>query len=359
MKVLFSRLFVGFLFISTIAFAGGLDRDWKKYPAVVEVDTRAEVFAIGDAHSDYVRLSRLLVTAGLIDRVAEKPGDLNWRAGKAVLVVTGDMIDKGPQAVDLLRLLGSLQVAALSKGGRVIVLAGNHEAEFLADPTAPKGKEFAAQLKAKGLSPREVASCKGDIGQFLCTLPFAARVNEWFFSHGGNSGGRTLAQLNADLQAGVNKDGFATPQLIGDNSILEARLNGKGPGGNPWIDAELPRHGEKEVLESNAAALGVRHLVQGHVPSQVKFSDGIVREPGEMFQRFGLLFLIDTGMSEGVDNSKGAVLHITRDHAVAICPDGKSTPLWNAKQNPDIGRAEPCRELQNRALSQARSKVQD
>jgi hypothetical protein len=79
----------------------------------------------------------------------------------------------------------------------VVVLAGNHEAEFLAVPTASKGKEFAAQLKAVGIRPSDVASWRSDIGEFLCSLPFAARVNEWFFSHAGNSGGRSIAQLAA------------------------------------------------------------------------------------------------------------------------------------------------------------------
>ncbi len=345
MRYSFSRLLIGVLSAATIASAGAhVDRDWLKYPAVVQLDTKAEIFAIGDAHSDYVRLSRVIAGAGLIAGVPETPEAVEWRGRDAVLVVTGDMIDKGPRSIDVLRLLRSLQSAAKSKGGRVIVLAGNHEAEFLADPSAPKGKEFAAQLKANGLSPKEVASCKTDVGQFLCSLPFAARVNDWFFSHGGNTGGRSMVQLHADLEKGVKKDGFGTRQLVGDDSILEARLNGKGPGGQPWIDAKLPGVSEKQLLESNAVALGVKHFVQGHVPSQVWFTDGTVREPGEMFQRFGLLFLIDTGMSEEVDYSRGAVLHIASGSATAICPGGKRTVLWTAAQDSDMGRAAPCRE---------------
>ena len=78
------------------------------------------------------------------------------------------------------------------------------------------------------------------------------------------------------------------------------------------------------------------------MPSQVKFADGIVREPGEMFQRFGLLFLIDTGMSEGVANSRGAVLRITAQDATAICPDGRRTLLWDAANDQSVGRAAPC-----------------
>lgn len=325
------------------AFAGpAIDRDWGKNPAVVQLDITSDIFAIGDAHSDYARLAAVMNAAGLIAGVPKKPQDVKWSAGSAVLVVTGDMIDKGPRTIDVLSLLNSLQASAVSKGGRVIVLAGNHEAEFLADPAAPKGESFAAQLKMRGIRPSDVASCKTGIGEFLCALPFAARVNDWFFSHAGNSGGRSLARLADDLQQGVMKDGFATKQLIGGNSVLESRLNGKD-GGRPWIDARLPDQTEKQLLTANAAALGVKHIVEGHVPSQVKFADGTVREPGEMFQIFGMLFLIDTGMSEAVDDSRGAVLHITSKDATAICPDGKRTLLWDAKNEPNLGRAAPCR----------------
>jgi hypothetical protein len=217
------------------AIASSAARDWVKNPAVVQLDTDAEVFAIGDAHSDYMRLASAMKAAGLIAEVEKKPTEVQWSGGKAVLVVTGDMIDKGPRAIDVLRLLHLLRASAALKGGRVIVLAGNHEAEFLADPAAPKGKQFAAELAAIGVRPSDVAECKGDIGDFLCSLPFAARVNQWFFAHAGNTGGRSLGQLDADLQHGVAKDGFATAQLLGDDSVLEARLNGKG-GGRPWID---------------------------------------------------------------------------------------------------------------------------
>ena len=321
----------------------GAPRDWAKYPAVTQIASAEEVFAIGDAHSDFKRLARAMVAARIIEAQPAKPEDAHWRAGHAVLVTTGDMIDKGPRALDVLRLLSLLRIEARRAGGDVVILAGNHEAEFLADPAAPKGREFARQLKAANIDLAEVGACKGEIGEFLCSLSFAARVSDWFFSHGGNAGGRTVEQLTADLQGGVEHDGFGTKHLIGDDSILESRLNGEGR--KPWIDAGMPDRGERDLLADYARALGVSHLVEGHVPSEVVFADGVKRNRGEMFQRFGLLFLIDTGMSEGVDDSGGAVLHITYqggEKATAICPDGKSTLLWDSVSKPDIGRAAAC-----------------
>jgi hypothetical protein len=318
-------------------------RDWTQFPAVVQIRSAPEIFAIGDAHSDFKRLGRAMAAAGIIERPVESPGDAKWSAGRAVLVTTGDMIDKGPRALDVIRLLRSVREDARQAGGDVIILAGNHEAEFLADPDAPKGREFAGQLKKEHIKPADVAACKGEFGEFFCSLAFAARIDDWFFSHGGNSGGRKIEDLAVDLETSVAHDGFATKQLIGDDSILESRLNGNER--TPWIDADLPGRGEKELLADYAAALGVSHIVEGHVPSEVRFADGVVRNQGEMFQRFGLLFLIDTGMSEQVDYSGGAVLRITfegGEQATAICPDGRKTLLWDSRHNQDAGRAPAC-----------------
>jgi hypothetical protein len=319
---------------------GATARDWKTNPAVVQIDHATEIFAIGDAHSDFKRLARVMAAAGIIEATVENPADAKWHAGRAVLVTTGDMIDKGPRALDVLRLLRHVREEARHAGGEVVILAGNHEVEFLADPAAPKGKDFADQLKAAKINPADVGACKGEFGEFLCSIAFAARVGDWFFSHGGNSAGRTVEQLRADLQSDVDHNGYSAKQLVGDDSILESRLNGEGR--TVWIDVGLPAKGEKELLGEYTKALGVAHIVEGHVPSPVKFHDGVKRESGEMFQRYGLLFLIDTGMSEGVDNSGGAVLHIAGERAEAICPDGTRTLLWDSATKQDTGRAKAC-----------------
>jgi hypothetical protein len=49
-------------------------------------------------------------------------------------------------------------------------------------------------------------------------------------------------------------------------------------------------------------------------------------------------------MSEGVDDSDGAVLHITGNgqKAIAVCPDGKQTALWDLQSGPDIGGSPAC-----------------
>ena len=191
----------------------------------------------------------------------------------------------------------------------------------------------------------DVRSCNGEVGQFLCSMPFAARVNGWFFSHAANTDGRTLPQLIADLQGAVDQDGFGTKQLIGENSLLEARIGPAGPGAKSWFDVETPAKNSEQLLSRYAAALGVAHFVEGHHHGAVSFDDGAQRQAGEMFQRYGLLFLIDTGMSRDVGDSTGAILHIRTGNlqeATAICADGKRTAIWDDRRRPRIGKADVC-----------------
>ncbi len=344
------KLRFGYALACLIVVAGAapkIVRDWQKHPAIVEFDAPGDVWAIGDVHGDYARLIDLLRGARLIAGMPETPDGVVWIGGHATLVMTGDMVDKGPRCLDVLRLARALEIASEANGGRAIILAGNHEAEFLADPLAPKSADFAKDLRSAGLEPAQTAACAGEIGEFLCGLPFGARVNDWFFSHGGNSGGRTLAQLKLDLQAGVDAEGFATEQLIGPDSLLEARLNISGKKAERmWTDAGLPQRGPKQLLEDYARALGVRHIVEGHQPSDLKFSDGISRDAGEMFQRDGLLFLIDTGLSRDVGYSSGALLHIHRNgahtQATGVCADGQTTKLWQDGLKASATRVAPC-----------------
>jgi hypothetical protein len=302
--------------------AAPVPRDWGSHPAIVEIDTAAPVFSVGDVHGDYRRLVRLLQAANLIGPRA------HWTGGKSVLVFTGDMIDKGPRPVDVLRLIQTLAEEATHDGGRVVALMGNHEAEFLASPDPEKAADFLADLKRRGLAADA-------FNEFLAGLPFGARVNDWFFCHAGNTGGRTLAKLKLDIETGVGRDGFASLQLMAPDSLLEARLEGS----KTWFASG----DEKQLLASYARALGVAHIVEGHQHNEVTFAGGVERHTGEMFQRYGILFLTDVGMSEGVGDSQGAILRIRSASADAICPDGRVTHLWDRQQDQDVGRAAVCR----------------
>lgn len=297
-------------------------RDWTRAPAIVELEAEGDVLAVGDVHGDDERLFALLSGAGVAAGTADSP---RWKAGKAVLVFTGDLIDKHPRGLEAIRLIRALETQAREAGGRVVVLAGNHEAEFLADPLAKKSATFRSELEGAGLGVDDVASGRHELGAWLRERPFGARVGDWFFCHAGNTHSRTIPELEAAIRADVDAHGFGAQELVGETSLLEARLK-------PSVWWEAAGESPEATLDRLLGKLGVKHLAFGHQPGAVRFADGTKRSKGEMFGRSGKVFLLDCGMSRGVDDSRGALLRAHRTgtgtEVQAVSPDGSARVLW-------------------------------
>ena len=306
----------------------GCARDWAQYPAVAELDGVSELWVTSDVHGDYATITQLFAGAGVISGVPAAPAQVTWNAGHAVLVIVGDLIDKGPDAPDVVRLLIAMQSAAVAAGGNVVVTMGNHEAEFLADPTNSKADStdgLDPELTSIGYTPADTAAGDNDIGKFIRDMPIAARVDDWFFVHAGKTDGKSIAELTSDLQAGIDSGGFGGAVLSDPNSLLEYKLSS----GN-WWDAT----GDATTLLTQwTTALGVKHLVMGHQPGAVTFADNSKRAQDAMFQKYSaMLFLVDTGMSSGVDNTGGALLHVTNAGGASeayeeVLPSGKVKSL--------------------------------
>jgi serine/threonine protein phosphatase 1 len=157
------------------------------------------VWAASDWHGQLRAADRLLLAAGLTD------GADRWTAPPATaLVVTGDVVDRGPDSVGLVRRLTSLRAQAEVAGGRVALLWGNHEAQVLGglggDPRIFRalmafggGATFlSAGLRPEeweGRSPTEIAArvdqLVPDLVPALWTFAPYARWEDVLFVHGG------------------------------------------------------------------------------------------------------------------------------------------------------------------------------
>jgi Calcineurin-like phosphoesterase len=358
-------------------------RDWPS-PTIVEIDKPSgDIFAVSDPHGHYHRLVRVLRKAGLLDfkPSPSSPGISTyvWTGGNAVLVVVGDLIDnkylidnKPTGSLEIILLLRLLQTEAAGQGGQVIVTMGNHEAEFLADWNGDKTSEFrdeltamATKMKIEVLKPDRVANCEGDLGKWLCRLPVAARVGEWFFAHAGYTKNRNIPTINSDIANDFKDNGFKAKQLVAKQSILEAGLDETGPSNLAWVFNGKRSTNPEDTLKQFTKTLGVAHIVQGHKPGKVDFKHGLERSRGELFQAYGLLFLIDSDMSTGPDDrnddTPGAALRIHRridtaatsttpqpycylitTQAIAIKKDGSQKTLWEGRVS-QTADGQPCK----------------
>jgi hypothetical protein len=317
------------------------NRDFSENPTILELDPpKRDLYTVTDNHGHYPEAIKNLLAAGLIKRKPSSPSKVEWAGGDATLIVTGDMIDKdlhvtgegadGPTfSTDVIDLYRTLQQEAAAKGGKVIVIHGNHEGEFLADPEnrfsmrnaeAKLGEGFAQELIDEGGKQRPQQVADGvdpqGRGQWLRNLPTGVKVRGLgFWGHGGDTRGMTTEKLSKTYERALEKDGYSARAFMGKNSILEAEAwYGTGP--------------TNDTAKQYAAALGVPAIFFGHNPHKFDTWTGKKIIPqgkhGMIATDDGVLFGMDAGMADG---RPGRVLHLQYNEK-----SGKWTP-WSIKGN--------------------------
>ena len=110
------------------------------------------VVAVGDIHGAIAEFKSILKTTGLADDSGR------WSGGKAVLMQTGDYMDRGAGTRAVLDLLMALERQAKDAGGRVFAVLGNHEVMNLIGDTRDATPEiFATFADAQSESRRQAA----------------------------------------------------------------------------------------------------------------------------------------------------------------------------------------------------------
>jgi hypothetical protein len=301
-------------------------------PSLASPASQGRIVAIGDLHGDYQAWVAIARAAGLID------GNGHWAAGKTTFVQLGDILDREPDSLKIVRNLQQLQKEAPRRGGKVIVVLGNHEAmnllgdfryttpgEFAAfagpDSAAIRDRvydqnraaiEKAAQLSSPALTPQQIRdawmaqhplgwvehklawSPSGELGKWAARNPAVVKINGTLFVHGGLSA--EFSKLSIDE---INRR-VQTAMAIGDGGPATILYDPLGPlwyRGLVMTDTDAEEVRAKEVpvphltsdqeLDAVLAAYGAQRLVIGHTPDLkgIEFLDG------------GRLARIDTGNS--------------------------------------------------------------
>jgi len=226
------------------------------------------VVAVGDIHGAFSEFIALLQATGLTGR------ELQWIGGDTHLVSLGDILDRGTESRKVMDLLIRLQQEAPTQGGRVHVLAGNHEimnlmgdfryiskgeyaafsreepadkreqafAEFLTTHSEPIAQSFfrggvlnaerdtGAKKLFDKLFPsgyfghRRAFSSKGLYGNWLQSRPAIIVINQTAYTHGGLpeiTATASLDQLNRQFQANIRRYLLLWNELIDANILPE------------------------------------------------------------------------------------------------------------------------------------------
>ncbi|NUR44737.1 MAG: metallophosphatase [Sphingomonas sp.] len=291
------------------------------------------IVAVGDLHGDYSAWQDIARGAGLIDAKG------HWAGGKTTLVQLGDITDRGPDSLKIVRSLQQLQKEARRKGGQVIVVLGNHEAmnligdnryttpgEYAAFANggsaalrdrlyeANKAKlEAAAKAANPAATPEQVRAAwmaehplgwvehtiawspTGELGKWATSNPAIVKIGGTLFVHGGISAEYAKQPMDA-----VNKR-VATAMAAADDSDASILTDPLGPlwyRGLVGPDSEaqaaraaakppLPAMTQEQELAAVLSAYGAERLVIAHTPSLA----------GIQITNGGRLARIDTGIS--------------------------------------------------------------
>lgn len=298
-------------------------------PALAQAPAR--IVAVGDLHGDFAAWTAIARDARLIDAKGR------WIGGATTLVQLGDVTDRGPDSLKIIRSLQQLQREAPKSGGRVVVLLGNHEAmNVTGDLRYVAAGEYAAfangrsaaarqryydrnksrlEAEAKAADPsvtsaavrdaflkstplgwvehREAWSPTGGLGRWASGNPAIVKIGSTLFVHGGIS--EETARLPLDE---VNRR-FAAAIRAGDASKESILYDPLGPlwyrgliiadpdAAAARAAAKHPVPGRRDEIAKVLSAYGAKRMVVGHTPS----IRGIAITEG------GWLARVDTGNS--------------------------------------------------------------
>ncbi len=287
------------------------------------------IVAVGDLHGDYAAWLDIARAAGIVG------ANGHWAAGRTTLVQLGDIVDREPDSLQIIRSLQQLQAEAPRTGGKVVVVLGNHEAMNLlgddryttpgeyaafADDRSPARREqlyIALRPKLEAANPkarpsevrdawmaehplgwvehRQAWSPSGELGRWATSNPAVVKIDGTLFVHGGLSAEYaklSLDEINRRIAAAMAKadDGPSTilydplgplwyRGLVMRDADAEALRLKELPPAKPFsVDQEL---------DAVLSAYGAQRIVIGHTPDL----------KGIEFLGSGRLARIDTGIS--------------------------------------------------------------
>jgi hypothetical protein len=321
------------------------------------------IVAIGDLHGDHDAWRAIARAAGLVDAKGR------WSGGNATLVQMGDVVDRGPDSLKIIRDLQKLEKEAPKRGGHVMVLVGNHEAmmmtgdlryvhpgEFAAfadrDSKARRERVYEAnkavieaayrarmpQLKSEAIKAEWLKTMplgkieyqlawqpEGELGKWAIANPAMVKLGDSLFVHGGVSSafaGVSVEDINRQSAAALKAQDKSVAAIINhpQGPLWYRGLITRGDGDEATLapippGSTVPLTIDQEI-DLALTNYGVKRLVVAHTPNP----PGIISGDG------GKLWRIDSGISRAY-GGKLSYLEIVGDR---VTPHNVERPAGKA-----------------------------
>lgn len=142
------------------------------------------IIALGDIHADYDALIYSLRKVKLINK------RLDWKGGDTILIQIGDIVDgrcrignwRGDNDLKVINFLSHLRKQADKKGGKIIILMGNHEIMNYNGNFTYSGDNG---IKSLGGEKKRLEYFRNQFKDFMLQSYVAVKFGDWVFCHAG------------------------------------------------------------------------------------------------------------------------------------------------------------------------------
>jgi hypothetical protein len=228
----------------------------------------SRTFVISDVHGHLTDLRANLLQAGLLD------GGDRWIGGDATLWMLGDLVDRGPDGIGVIRFMRSLQQQAPEQ---VHVLLGNHESLMLGERLF-SGTRFSEVWLINGGLRSDQQGLTDDDVSWLRGLPAMAIAGDHLLMHSditdylswGSSVeevNRTVSGILAGDDAQAHFDLFAA---------LTSRYDFAGQDGAEVARRMLSRLGGERIVHGHSIIGTLLDIPSDQIKEPLKYADGLV-----------------------------------------------------------------------------------
>jgi hypothetical protein len=225
-------------------------------------------FVVSDVHGHLEDLRDVLTQADLLD------ADDGWTGGDAELWVLGDMVDRGPDGIGVIRFLRSLSERA---PGRVHVLLGNHESLMLGEKLFPETR-FTEVWQLNGGHRSDQEALTDEETAWLRALPAMARVGDFLLMHSDTTGyltwGSSVEEVNATLGAILAGDDAQAHFDV--FAALTDRYDFSGEAGPEVARRMLSTYGGDCIVHGHSIIGSLTDVPSSQVDEPLVYADGLV-----------------------------------------------------------------------------------
>jgi hypothetical protein len=229
---------------------------------------RMGTFVISDVHGHLADLRDNLGRAGLVD------AEGRWVGGDTQLWVLGDLVDRGPDGIGVIRLMRSLLEQAPDQ---VHVLMGNHESLMLGERLFPGTRFDEVWLINGGRLSDQVELTDEDVA-WLRALPLMALVGDQLLMHSDTTQylrwGSSVEEVNATVASLLA--GEDARQHFDVFAALTDRYDYAGPDGAEVARSTLSTFGGERIVHGHSIIGSLVDVPSAQVTGPVVYADGLV-----------------------------------------------------------------------------------